>query len=187
MGEGEANPVRFTRAAFEQLVADGAVGEDERVELIEGAIVTMSPVGPPHRAIVQALNRWFSRNLPAEYECQVQDPIALSEATEPQPDIAIVRFREDEYVGGHPSARDVLLVIEVADSSLEFDRGTKARLYARGGVPEYWVVDVPQRVVYVHRSAGPQGYGEIRTIRPPARIDLSQIPGLAVPLDQIIR
>ena len=135
----------------------GILGEDDRVELIRGEVVEMSPPGRHHRAFVNNLNRLLSRRLPEHTVVSVQNPLPLSDDTEPQPDLAVLCTRDVSFKDREAWAEDALLVIEVADSSLAYDRSTKRRLYAAAQIPEYWVVDCAAETVEVHCGPGRRG------------------------------
>jgi Uma2 family endonuclease len=156
---------RFTTAEYHAIAEAGVFAEDERVELITGEIVRMSPIGSQHAGCVRELNRQLSRLLGDRALIAVQDPIVLDDASEPEPDVAILRFREDNYRGQHPRPADVLLVIEVADTSVEYDRNVKLPLYAQAGIPEAWLVRLPDSCIEIHRNPGATGYQEMRTLR----------------------
>ena len=133
----------------------------EQVELVEGEVVTMAPMGSAHAACVTRLTRLLARRDDDSFLIRVQLPLRLGEMSELEPDVAIVRARPDFYSARHPSADDVLLVVEVAESSLAYDRGMKIPLYARSGVPEVWLVDMRDIAVTVHRSPTAAGYEQI--------------------------
>ena len=154
----------------------GILREDDRVELIRGEIVEMSPPGRHHRAFVNNLNRLLSRRLPEQTVLSVQNPLALSDDTEPQPDLAVLRGRDVSYKDREAWAEDALLVIEVAESSVAYDRSTKLRLYAEAGIPEYWVVDCAAETVEVHRGPGPQGYRDVNLVGGVATLRLQAFP-----------
>jgi Uma2 family endonuclease len=147
--------VRFTRDTYHRMFEAGVFGLDPHVELLDGEIMMMSPIGPLQGALVRRLNRFFVKNLPDSIECSVQLPIAAGNHSEPEPDIALVSRREDGYQHEHPSPADVVLLIEVSASSLNVDLGRKLQLYASIGIAEYWVVDAAKKVVLIHR--GPAG------------------------------
>jgi Uma2 family endonuclease len=136
---------RFSVEEYHRMVAAGILGEDERVELLEGEIVQMSPQKPAHMRALVRLNRFFSRKLSEAYVVRPQGPLQLADS-EPEPDLAIVRADEDRPES-HPGS--ALLVVEVADSSLRHDLTVKMQLYAKAGIPEYWLVIVPRRQVEV--------------------------------------
>lgn len=136
------------------MIEAGLLHEDEHVQLIEGEILQMTPQYPPHAVTIQRLTRMLTRALAPHAGLRVQLPLALSDDSEPEPDIAVVTGDERDWVATHPTT--ALLVVQVADSSLAFDR-RKARIYAAAGVPEYWIVNLIDRVVEVYR--GPVGAG----------------------------
>ena len=143
---------RFSVAEYHEMGKVGILSEDERVELIEGVIIEMSPIGSKHAATVKKLNRIFSNRLsPNEAIIGVQDPVFLDDGTEPQPDISILKPRDDEYADEHPGTFDVLLIIEVADTSAEDDRDVKLPRYAAAGIPEMWIVNIPGRKIEAYR------------------------------------
>ena len=122
---------QFTVDEYHRMSEAGVFGEDDRVELIEGDILEMAPIGSRHAACVTRLNRLLSSRLASDVIVRVQDPILLDDGSEPQPDVVVARFQADFYESKHPGPRDLLLVIEVAESSLGFDRDVKMGLYAR--------------------------------------------------------
>ena len=148
---------QFTVADFARMAEAGIFAEDDRVELIDGAVCVMSPIGPRHAAIVKRLNALISRQIVDKAIISVQDPIQLTDYTEPQPDIAVLRTREDFYAQALPMPTDVLLVVEVAETSLAYDREEKIPRYAQALIPEVWLIDVERETVtqYTH----PDGIG----------------------------
>ena len=155
--------------AFHRMSETGILGPQDRVELIDGEIIDMSPIGVLHAAIVARLASHFSQRLGPMGVVWCQNPVQLDNISEPEPDIAILRPRADFYMTAHPGAADVLLVIEVADTSLAYDLGTKVPLYARHGIPEVWVIDAATRQIRVFRRpvgsggtgpSGDSGYAE---------------------------
>jgi Uma2 family endonuclease len=155
--------VRYTRLGFWRLIESGVFGSEPRIELVDGEILMMSPIGPWHGALVRRLDRFLQKNLPDSIECSVQLPIVVEDHSEPEPDIALIRHRDDDYKREHPSPRDVVLLIEVAQSSLAIDLGKKLRVYAAGGVPEYWVIDVANKMLIVHRDPAGATYRHVTT------------------------
>lgn len=167
IGQAQASPflaptsdgrARFTRETYHRMAEAGLFGSEPHVELIDGEIMMMSPIGPPQGALVRRLNWFFTRNLPDTIGCSVQLPIIAGDHSEPEPDIALVRYRDDDYQRNHPSPADVVLLIEVSESSLKIDLGKKLQLYAMIGIGEYWVVDVARRVVWVQRDPTGDAY-----------------------------
>jgi Uma2 family endonuclease len=177
----------FTVEEYHRMAEAGILSEDDRVELIEGEIVEMSPIGSRHAAAVKRLLNLF---LPAQAASRailsVQDPIRLGRRSEPQPDVALLRPREDFYASEHPGPEDVLLIVEVAEHSAGYDRGVKVPLYARYGVVEVWVVDLLRGVVEVYRGPEGEGYREVRVVGRGEVITPLQLPDLHVPVDQIL-
>jgi Uma2 family endonuclease len=143
---GGISPYRFSIDQYHQMVATGIRAEDERVQLLEGEVVRMTPIGPLHRYAVVAGAEALSKLLPAEWKLMIQQPITLANS-EPEPDLCIVRSESARYLDRHPGANDVALVIEVADSSLPLDRGMKQRVYAAAGIPVYFLVNLAARNV----------------------------------------
>ena len=161
--------------AFHRMGETGILGPRDRVELIDGEIIDMSPIGVLHAAIVDVLARHFGRRTGESVFVRCQNPLRLDDISEPEPDIAILRPRADFYMTAHPGAADVLLVIEVADTSLAYDLGTKVPLYARHGIPEVWVIDAATRHTRVFRRpvgnggtgpSGGSGYAEEMFVEP---------------------
>jgi Uma2 family endonuclease len=136
----------------------GIIAPDDRVELIEGEIIDMAPPGSPHASTVHRLVELFMLATGGRATVLVQNPVRLSNYSEPQPDVALLKRREDFYSEHHPRPSDVLLVVEVATSSLRFDRDTKAPLYARYSIPEMWLVDLQGRRLVRHRRPEQGGY-----------------------------
>ncbi len=158
---GTTLPLRaWTAAEYEQMVAAGVLGEDDRVELVEGEIVEMAPVGARHAASVNALARLLQRQVGDRALVSVQNPVRLSPRSEPQPDLAVLAWRDDGYRDELPGPADVLLVVEVAESSVATDRDVKLPLYGRAGIGEAWLVDLPAGTIEVHTGPSPAGYRE---------------------------
>jgi Uma2 family endonuclease len=176
---------RFTAKEYGRMVEAGILQEDDRVELLEGEIVEMAPIGSRHAACVDRLNRLFSDGLRGRTIVRVQSPIWLGDYSEPQPDLALLRPRSDFYSTSHPGAGDTLLVVEVADTSADYDRQVKLALYAQAGILEAWLVDLASGSVELHRAPGPAGYREVQragvghTIAPLAFPELAlQVSGI---------
>jgi Uma2 family endonuclease len=139
----------------------GIFGHDDRVELIEGRLIDMAPIGSDHAGKVIQLNAMLNRIFSRLALVSPQNPIRLSEHSEPQPDFAILRLRDDFYRTSHPQPQDVLLVIEVSDTSVRYDREMKIPLYARYGIPEVWLLDLPNTQLEIYRQPKTEGYGEV--------------------------
>jgi Uma2 family endonuclease len=141
---------RLTVDDYYRMAEVGILAPDLRVELIEGEIIDMAPPGSLHAAAVDRLTRMLVRAVGDAAIVRVQNPVRLGPHSEPQPDLALLRPRDDFYAAHHPQPADVLLVVEIADSSLRFDRDTKMRLYAQHGIPEAWLVDLRGRRLIRH-------------------------------------
>ena len=147
--EAWPRPHRLTVDDYRRMAEIQLFAADERVELIEGTIVDMPPIGSLHAATVTILAERLAREVGASAHVRVQQPVALGPDSEPQPDLAVVTGRPERYKAEHPGPKDVLLVVEVADATLQFDLEVKARLYAAHGIAEYWVVDLVHRNLHV--------------------------------------
>jgi Uma2 family endonuclease len=156
---------RFTADEYHWMARVGILGPDDRVELLDGQIIEMPPIGPDHAATVTDCDDHFRRLFGDLVQVRVQNPIRLDKFGEPQPDVVLVRPRTDSYRSAHPTPEDVLLVVEVADTTLADDRRVKLPLYAQAGIAETWLVDLQHGVVHVHREPSPDGYRVIRTVR----------------------
>jgi len=176
---------RFSADEYERMIAAGILAEDERVELLEGTIYPMSPIGSWHAACVKRLVLLLIERLGRSAIVGAQDPIRLSDESEPQPDIAVLRPREDFYAGALPRSEDVLLVVEVAEASLFFDRAVKLPLYARASIPEVWLVDLKHEVVERHTRPLHGRYAESATFQRGEVID-SPALGLSIAVEDIL-
>jgi Uma2 family endonuclease len=177
----------FTTDDYHAMAESGILSPDDRVELIEGEIWQMSPIGPPHVSRVTRLDRVFQRRLEeGEAVIIVQASIHLDDHSEPQPDLALLRFRDDFYASGLPAPPDILLVIEVSDTTAHYDRRVKMNLYARHGLPEAWLCNLPRAVIEVYRDPSPEGYGEVLTLRRGDRISPLAFPDLVIEVDAIL-
>ena len=158
-------PHRFDIDDYYRMAEAGILSAKDRVELIEGEIVDMAPIGSAHGGTTTCLTSLIARAVADGHVlASVQGPLRLDRHNEPQPDLMLLRPRADFYRTSHPTAADVLLLVEVADSSLAYDRGPKLALYARHGVPEVWVVDLVSRAVEICREPSVDGYAERRRV-----------------------
>jgi Uma2 family endonuclease len=150
--EGWPRPHRLTVHDYYRMAEVGLLRPDDRTELIEGEIVDMPPISSEHASVVTLLTRRLLRAADDSVEVRVRLPVRFMPRSEPQSDFALVKRKADAYRSGHPTAKDVLLLIEVSHSTLRYDLEDKARLYAKHGIPEYWVIDLVNRRVVRHRS-----------------------------------
>ncbi len=152
------HPRLFTVDEFHAMGDAGVFSPDEKVELLDGEILTMRPIGPRHAGDVNRLNYLLVTTFASRAVVQVQNPVRLDEYSEPLPDLALLRPRDDFYAARHPQPADTLALIEVAETSMAFDRGKKLKAYARRGIAEYWVVDLRDDRILVHREPSATGY-----------------------------
>jgi Uma2 family endonuclease len=167
---------RFTRETYRRMYEAGVFGADPHVELLDGEIMMMSPIGPMHGALVRRLTWFFIKNLPDTIGCSAQLPIVAGDHSEPEADLALVRRRDDDYQREHPSPSDVVLLIEVSESSLRLDLVRKLQLYAAIGIAEYWVVDVAKRSVLIHREPTANSYASIEIFGVATRLRRQRLP-----------
>ena len=177
---------RLTVDDYHQMAESGILGPDDRVELIAGEALDMSPIGSLLAALVAALSDYLSRLAAGRLTVWSQNPIHLSDSSEPRPDIALVKPRPDFYAAAHPRPADTLLIIEVAESSLAYDIGIKVPLYARHGIPEVWVIDAATRTTHRFRGPRPEGYAEQDVLMPEAPLACLALPGEAKSLAIIL-
>jgi Uma2 family endonuclease len=164
----------------------GILGEDDRVELLRGEIFELSPIGTFHNGTVTRLIHVFSKIVGDRALVTCQDPVRIEDHSEPQPDIALVKAREDFYTSRHPGPEDTLLLIEVSDSSLAKDRGLKMSIYAEAGFPEYWIIDVKRGVVEVYRQPSGERYEETFELEPGKPLALVALEGIEVTREDLI-
>lgn len=176
---------RFSSEAYHQMAEAGILPPDARVELIDGEILEMSSIGRRHKVCVDRLTSIFAPTLDGQAIVRIQSSIVLEDGQEPEPDVALLTFRPDFYATVDETPADVLLVIEVADTSLEYDRRTKAPLYARYGIPELWIADLARERLLVYREPTPQGYASTPVLAPGETVAPLAFPALQVPVAAI--
>jgi Uma2 family endonuclease len=177
---------RFTADEYHQMAEAGVLRDDDRVELIEGEIVDMTPIGPRHGAVVDRLNQALVKACGGRAIVRVQGSIRLGLHSEPQPDIVLLRPRADFYETAVPGPESVLLLVEVADTSLPYDREVKLRLYARAGIREVWLVDLTRNQVEVHLEPAPDGYRRSETRRAGDRLAPTALPEVSLSPAEIL-
>ena len=161
----EQNPHRaFTAHELECMLREGILGEDEPLELIEGELIIMSPQGPDHAALTEHIRELFQGLFERSYHFRCHSPLAATELSQPEPDLAVVRGRPAQYRARHPRGSDVVLVLEIAATSRPIDR-YKARIYGEAGVPVYWLLDLASRRLEVRTEPQPDGeYASVRLL-----------------------
>lgn len=177
---------RFTVDDYYQMADAGIIGDQERVELIDGEVVVMSPIGRRHSACVSAATQALVLAGGTTVIVQPQGPVRLDRFNEPQPDLMLLRPRHDFYASHHPGPNDVLLVVEIADSSLRYDRDLKATLYAAWGVPEYWLADLKHNLLVRYSSPGKGTYTKSDQLHRGESIAPGLLPACSVPVDAFL-
>lgn len=183
----EVKKHRFTVDEYHKMGEAGIFGEDDRVELIDGEVVEMTPIGWRHARCVRRLVTLFGR-LAGElaggpYEVDAQNPVVLSEYGEPQPDLALVR---EVPVGRLPTPEDVALIVEVSDTTLAYDRNVKLPHYARAGIPEVWIVDLQNETIEVYADPEDGRYAKVRRYGREEELRSETVPGLTLPIEVIL-
>lgn len=178
--------LRFSVADYHRMAETGILHEDDRLELIGGEIVQMNPVGRHHAACVKRLNRLVGRRLGDDAVLGVQDPLRLGDDTEPEPDLTVLRPREDFYEEATPTATDVLLLIEVCDSSLAYDHAVKLPRYAQAGVAEVWLVDLDGQVIELYTKPTEAGFLDVRTFSRGMAVASLVVPHLVIPVNAVL-
>lgn len=181
---------RWRRMEYERLV-DLGIFVGERLELLDGLLVVREPQGSPHAAIVTQVGQVLASAFGAGWHVRLHAPLALDEDSEPEPDVAVVAGTPRDYLSAHPST--AALVVEVADSSLRLDRRLKGGLYARAGVHDYWIVNLVDGVLEVHRAPQPEAnaaygwaYRSVDILRPPATVTPLAAPGARIPVAALL-
>lgn len=175
----------FTSTEYHQMIEAGILAEDDRLELIADEVITMSPISSRHAACVKRLNQLFSRRVGQRALVGIQDPIHLDEHSEPQPDLALLQTRTDFYIQAHPEPEDIFLVIEVAETSADYDWQIKVPLYAKAGIVEVWLINLAAEVIEVYRQPTSTGYQDIQQMRRGQRLSVQLLPDLELMVAEI--
>ena len=178
---------RITVDQYYRMAEVGVLAPDERVELIDGVIIDMAPIGSRHAGTSSQLGELLLNALGTRAILRGQSPIRFGGSSEPQPDLAVLRRRNDYYKTAHPSAEDTLLIVEVSDTSARYDLQVKVPLYARYRIPEVWVVDLAQDLMRVHRKPEGGTYADISAFAEPGVITLAALPDITVDLTGLLR
>jgi Uma2 family endonuclease len=177
----------FTVLDYYRMAEAGILGEDDRVELIEGEIVEMPPIGSHHASTVFRLNSILTRMLmPEQAIVGIQSPVRLNEQSEPQPDVCLLKPRADFYANGHPGPGDILLLIEVADSSVDYDLQVKVPLYAATGIAEVWIVNLVAASIEIYRRPAEAGYEERRRVGRGDALTPQAFPDVVLAVDEVL-
>jgi len=176
----------LTIAEYHRMGEVGILTEDDRVELIEGELIAMSPIGSNHAGTVNTLTRQLVQVVGERGVVAVQNPVHLDDLSEPQPDFAVLKPRSDDYRRATPRPDDVLLIIEVADSSLAYDRAVKRALYARHNIPEFWIVNLAAGEVEVCRKPTGDHYASISCVGHKGTLQPELLPGAIIPVAALL-
>ena len=176
----------FTVDEYYLMAQGGVFAQDDRLELIEGEVIEMSPIGKHHAGCVKRLNKLLNRIVGALAIVSVQDPISIDDFSEPQPDLALLKPRADFYSNSHRTPADVWVVIEVADTSVDYDRSVKLPLYARAGIPEAWMIVLPKDLIEVHSQPKNGKYQKVQRLRRGKTVVLSSLAGLSFKVDDVL-
>ncbi|HLP91610.1 MAG TPA: Uma2 family endonuclease [Nostocaceae cyanobacterium] len=177
--------LQFTVTQYHKMNEAGILTEDDRVELIRGEILKMSPVGKRHAACVDFISNFLYAALASKVIVRVQNPIILNDLSEPQPDISLVKFRTDFYRSGLPQTKDILLLIEVADSTIDYDRDVKIPLYAENGILEVWLIDIKAETITIYRQPTPTGYKDVKILQRGDSLSILAFPEINLTLNDI--
>ncbi len=179
-------PRKFTVAEYYRMAEGGILGPEERVQLIEGEIIVMPPIGPGHAGKLLRSSHLFHGLAAGRFLVQTQNPLPLDDGSEPEPDVMLLRPRADYYDTAHPTPADTFLVIEVSDSTLEYDRRHKAQIYGRAGVAQTLVLNLPEDCIENFTEPGPEGYGRHTIHRRGDKIRLVALPDLELAVEDLL-
>ena len=177
---------QITVERFQKMMATGVITPQDRIELIAGEMIDMAPIGGPHAWAVTQLATQLIRILGDRNVVWAQSPIVLSDRSQPQPDLCVLRRRDEGYGRALPTGGDVLLLVEVADTTLSFDRGKKLELYARQRIPEYWIVNLADKRLETYRQPGPAGYEVEFALKAGEDAVLALLPDVVVRLSEVL-
>jgi len=176
----------FTVDDYHRMVAAGILKEKDRVELIRGEVIEMSPIGPPHNGTVIRSNNALVPLVANRALVSAQGAVRFDRYNEPQPDIVLLRPRDDFYTRSHPALEDIFLIVEISDSSLEYDQTVKADLYAITGLTEYWIADIPNDCVWVYSDIQNDAYAAKQQFRRGESLEPKLLPGCRIPVDILL-
>ena len=176
----------FTVDEYHRMGDLGILPETGRFELIRGEIIEMPVPGSPHSGRVKRLNRLFTSKLGESVIVSIQDPVGIDLFSEPMPDAALLKSRADFYTESHPMPDDVLLIVEVSDSTVRYDSKVKASLYAEAGIPEYWILNVKKDVLVIHTQPADGTYCQIRVVQRGETVHLQKLPNIDFPVEEIL-
>ncbi|MEH2252177.1 Uma2 family endonuclease [Nostoc sp.] len=176
---------KFTVEQYHKMIESGILTEDDRVQLIRGEIIEMSPIGTKHAACVKCLNKLLSSKLRDRILIAIQDPVVLDNNSEPQPDVALLKPRDDFYATAHPQPQDIFLLIEVSDSTVMYDREEKIPLYAEANIIEVWLVDINEQIVEVYQQPTAAGYQLMQKFTCGQTLSIPAFPDVNITVNEI--
>ena len=182
----EVSKRTFSVEEYHQMIRAGILTENDRIELINGEFIAMSPIGSKHAGCVNRLTVLLSARLQNQAIVSVQNPIQVNDYSEPEPDLAVLKPRPDFYGESHPRPADVLLVIEVSDTTLAYDQEIKLPLYAEAGIPEAWIINLPQSTIEIYTTPQTGLYRKAEFFKPGDRLASSIFPELKISADQVL-
>lgn len=182
----ESKHWRFTADDYERMIEAGILTENDRVELLDGQIVAKSAITHGHAACVRRLTRVFAPLMDDRATVSIQNPVRLSQYSEPEPDVALLTYREDMYSQAYPTALDVLVLIEVADTTLAYDRNVKLPMYARAEIPEVWIIDLVGETIERYTEPTADGFRIVRRYRRDDAIEPARLPGIVIQVDDVL-
>jgi len=177
---------KFTVEQYHQMADSGILTQSDRVELIRGEIIEMSPIGTRHAACVMRLIALFSKKLSDRAIVNIQNPVALDDTSELQPDVTLLQPRQDFYESAHPQASDIFLIVEVADTTAKCDREIKIPLYAQENITEVWLVEINQQGIEVYRDPTANGYQAVQKFRPGQTLSIQAFPDVNLTVNEIL-
>jgi len=178
---------RFSVADYHRMAGSGVLRPEARVELLDGRIIDMSPIGPFHGGLVKRLSRLFNLEARGRWTVSTQDPVRLDDHSEPEPDVMLLKPLADDYTGRHPRPDDVFLLIEASDTTLDYDRQEKLPAYGRAGVPEVWIVNLIDAGIEVYREPHFTGYGARMVLRAGDTARPQAFPDVAVDVGELLK
>ena len=182
-----AKPYRFSVKTYDLMIERGILNENDNVELLNGQIIDKMPKGTKHTSVTRFITKYFYRIFNDEVVIQVQDPIRLNDFSEPEPDIVLAQIDENNYTERHPKPEDILLIIEVSDSTLYFDRNEKGLAYSRAGIGQYLLVNVENNTIEDYRKPGDDGYGMKQTYKTGDKFSLLAFPQIEIAIEDFLQ
>ncbi|OUL27491.1 hypothetical protein BV378_09965 [Nostoc sp. RF31YmG] len=176
---------KFTVEQYHKMIESGILTKDDRVELIRGEIIEMSPIGTKHAACVKCLNKLLSSKLKDKVLIAIQDPVKLDNNSQPQPDVALLKPRDDFYATAHPQPQDIFLLIEVSDSTVVYDREEKIPLYAEANIIEVWLVDINEQIVEVYQQPTAAAYQLMHKFASGQTLSIPVFPDVNITVNEI--